>query len=440
MPVLSALPATPPPRDPPPESEAAFPFAPASPRWAHRAAIGLLAILTLTTLVAIRIDRDPPRAESLPASRRATLLLSISDGLLTAPLRIIDERVEGKLSGPQAANALQASAERARAAFRQLSLPAATPRPSPSSPAIPVAPISPAMAAASASTAAQLHSLSMVLERLSNSLRIDDLDGARRVAAAQLAPASAELERALSTLAASPAEAEQRHRLWAEDHEEADRMLVDGALAAGWVLALSLLWVSARLRRQTERLAVPRPALDDAAWRDCLRLGTGDAALEGVATALVRAGVADLVCIARAVVPAEGGSELVIRQLAAGPAVAAPPWPGDPLLLPGRWNPIRALRSGEPVMLGEHLSDLGTTFAWPGCPACARALLLPLWRGPVWSGCLAVFTQAAEVLTPETVARLRGVADAISTALGRAGTQLAAVAPGRDANNQELTP
>lgn len=382
------------------------PGAAVAPRWAHRGALVLLAALAATTLVAVRADRPWPDLPPLTASRRATLLLSVSDGLLTTPLRIVDEREDGQLSATQAAFAVQASAERARSAFRKLG--EDHPRES-----------SPALAAASSAATTRIRTLTLALDRLANALRADDGEAIRHLVATQLAPATVDVQRALTDLAAAQSEMERRHLAWAADHGDRDRALIDAALAAGWAMSLGLLWLANRWRRQTAAIGAMRPRFVEPAWRESLRLGVTGEALDGIGNALVRAGAADLVCVARTVPGVDALHRLLIRQVAARPGLIAPPWPGELLLLPGRHEVLQGLRAGEPQVMGQHLSDLGTTFAWRGCATCARALLLPIWQGRVLSGCLALFSGDPEAFDAEEVRRLHGIADAISTALGR---------------------
>lgn len=386
------------------------PGAAVAPRWAHRGALVLLAALTATTLVAVRADRPWPDLPPLPASRRAALLLSVSDGLLTAPLRIVDEREDGQLTPAQAAFAVQASAERARNAFRKLG------DDRPHEP-------SPELATATSAAATRIRTLTLALDRLANGLRADDTAAVRHLVATQLAPATVDVQRALTTLAAAQSEAERRQLAWVADHGDRDRTLIDAALAAGWAMTLGLLWLSTRLRRQTAAIGAMRPRFEAPAWRDALRLGVTGEALEGIGNALVRAGAADLVCVARTASSADALHRLVIRQVAARSGMAAPPWVGDLLLLPGRHDVLRALRAGEPQVLGRHLSDLGTTFAWRGCATCARAVLLPIWHGPVLYGCLALFSASADAFDAGEVQQLQAIADGISTTLGRDAQQ-----------------
>jgi GAF domain-containing protein len=45
--------------------------------------------------------------------------------------------------------------------------------------------------------------------------------------------------------------------------------------------------------------------------------------------------------------------------------------------------------------------------------------VLPIWDGATWYGCLALFSPSADAFNPREVQQLQGIADAISTALGR---------------------
>lgn len=321
-------------------------------------------------------------------------LLQVSDSLTAMPFRVIALHDSGQLSAPQAVNALQRAIDLSRTGWTELA-------------GLPDHQQSRERTRLIARLGPQIQTLSLLLERLEEGLRDSDSALTHRLLTQQLAPASRDLMQALNLLAREPFAAEP-------DPEPVDWLRPGAAPAAGLLLAaLGLL-----LRRRPPPLTQRIP---DDAWRQALDGSSIEQGIARLMRRLVAARLADLACEAR--IEDNGDPltppRLVVRHAAAGPGLPPTPVSGDLLLLPGRNELVEQLRQHGPLELGGRLSDLGTTFAWPGYFSCSRALLLPLWRGPHWHGCLALFMRSTAALEPVHREYLLAAADQLSVRLGR---------------------
>jgi len=374
------------------------------------AALGSAALLGAATATSLGPDPVSAALPPEPEPAEARSLLQVSDGLTAAPFRIIELHGQGQLSTAQAVDALRRATEQALAGWAALSQDGRREQP-----AVHVRLI--------AQATPQVQTLAQLLERLEDSLNQDDDAQTQRLLAHHLAPASRDLLPALRALAreqplkpgaAAPAPAAALHPLtW----------LPVGGLLLG---ALGLL-----LMRRPAR-AQPAQPLDDGSWRRLLDTPDPERALARLLQHLVDSQAVDMACEARFLDSADplAPPRLVVRHAASRDGLPAPPQAGDLLLLPGREALYPRLRSGQPQELGGSLSDLGTTFAWPGYAHCSRALLLPLWRGGEWHGCLALFSCTTHAFAAGRRERLLALADALSLRLGRpASAVLARSAP-----------
>ncbi len=374
------------------------------------AALGSAALLGAATATSLAPDPVSAALPPEPEPAEARSLLQVSDGLTAAPFRVVTLHGQGQLSTAQAVDALRRATEQARAGWAALSkgrgreLPAQHVR-------------------LVAQATPQVQTLALLLERLEDSLREDDDAQTQRLLAQHLAPASRDLlptlralarEQPLQPAAASPAPAAGLRTL--------TLLPLGGLLLA----ALGLLL----LRRPAN--TPPVPPVDDGGWRRLLDTTDLERGLERLLQHLVDSQAVDMACEARFVDSADPQAppRLVVRRATSRTGLPAPPQAGDLLLLPGREELYARLRSGQPQELGGSLSDLGTTFAWPGYAHCSRALLLPLWRGGEWHGCLALFSCTTGAFAPGRRERLQALADALSLRLARPA---AGAAPTRSA-------
>ncbi|PZP30962.1 MAG: hypothetical protein DI603_13590 [Roseateles depolymerans] len=361
--------------------------------------VALASAALLGAAAATAFAPAPPSPPAEPHPALAHALLQVSDGLTALPFRVLALHDGGQLSTPQAVDALQRAAERARTGWHDLA------RQIDGEP-------SPERIRLAAQLGPQVQMQSLLLERLADSLREQDSALTQRLLTHQLAPASRDLMPTLRLLTSD-------HTAPRPDTAATDEpgWLRCSALpaAGGLTVALTLL-----LRRRRGRGAAPPPP----PWRHALDGVELDQGLARLLRQLVNDGLADLACEARLHPGADPGglARLVVRHVATAAGLPPPPAPGDLLLLPGRSLLLEQLRDQGLLTLGGHLADLGTTLAWPGYASCCRALLLPLWQGPTLHGCLAVLLRSTAPLDAAHIERLRAAADLVSVRLGRQRT------------------
>lgn len=364
------------------------------------AALGSAALLGAATATSLAPDPVSAALPPEPEPAEARSLLQVSDGLTAAPFRIVELHGQGQLSTAQAVDALRHAIEQARAGWAALSNTDGRERPAQHVRLV-------------AQATPQVQTLALLLERLEDSLRDDDDTQTQRLLAQHLAPASRDL---LPTLRALAREQAASPALTARHDEPPDWLRPLALLPVG---GLGLAALALLLRRPAR--AQPAPPLEDGSWRRLLHTPDLERGLGRLLQHLVDSQAVDMACEARFVDSADplAPPRLVVRHASSRPGLPAPPQAGDLLLLPGREDLQQRLQAGQSQELGGSLSDLGTTFAWPGYAHCSRALLLPLWRGEDWHGCLALFSCATGAFAPGRRERLQAMADALSLRLGR---------------------